>query len=210
MLADVVPSIHPPLFSSVSVWTSSPLHLDSTLTMPCTWDKKQICAELEYIRKIIDEQLVGELSLYFGLRCIKVTCAWPIWSALSDESDEDNTHKPFNLVYLIFPAHISHLAQRDDPNWLVSCHCMKTYTQSIATLVVQGQPFQVPCPYDGSSDSLNLSCIPFRHSYCGEAQHATLIFPISLRITISRSLLESLPEVLKLSVLRSSVDYLLL
>ncbi len=156
MLADVVPSIHPPLFSSVSVWTSSPLHLDSTLTMPCTWDKKRICAELEYIRKIIDEQLVGELSPYFGLRC------------------------------------------------------MKTYTQSIAALVVQGQPFQVPCPYDGSSDNLNLSCIPFRHSYCGEAQHATLIFPISLRITISRSLLESLPEVLKLSVLRSSVDYLLL
>ena len=44
-------------------------------------------SELEYVRKIVGEQLDGELSSYFGLRHVKVTCTW---SALSDESDEDD------------------------------------------------------------------------------------------------------------------------
>src|SRR5260370_6105568 len=51
------------------------LHFILIQLLPCLAPrtKKQICAKLEYIRKIINEQLVGELSPYFGLRCIKVT-----------------------------------------------------------------------------------------------------------------------------------------
>src|SRR5260370_26205855 len=43
--------------------------------MPCTQDRKQTWSELKYVRKIVDEQLNGEFSPYFDLRCIKVTHA---------------------------------------------------------------------------------------------------------------------------------------
>ena len=84
------------------------LHHDLVLDSEIDALQKQTHSELEYVRKIVGEQLDVEFSSYFSLRHVKATV-----HDQSDEDDEDDTCKPFSIsLFLIFPAHISHLAPK--------------------------------------------------------------------------------------------------
>jgi len=61
--------------------------------MPCTQDRKQTWSELKYVRKIVDEQLNGEFSPYFDLRCVKVTHA-------CDQPDQSYLMGPMRTTHI--------------------------------------------------------------------------------------------------------------
>ena len=79
------------------------LHHDSVLDSEVDMLQKQTQSELEYVRKIVGEQLDVDFSSYFGLRHVKATV-----HDQSDEDDEDDTYKPFQSHFFLSFQLISH------------------------------------------------------------------------------------------------------